>query len=461
MIHSEAKELLRTSSIKLPPALLPLTPIQSHFLRNRRTLHPQAHRFQVLSAGRRSRKTLLGKRRLFYESIGQVNKRYFAGAPIRKQAKEIFWSDLKNYLKIFTVGRPSESDLVINLFNGTEVHVIGLDRPERIEGQPWDGCIITEFPNIKPRAWAENIRPALADTNGWAILEGVPEGRDHYFTMASYNAGGALPPTIPYYGAYGLNPEDPEVCFYSWFSSDVLPVSEIESARRTLDPRTFRQEYEGSFEGYEGLLYYAFSQENEDADKTVRDLDRPVILTCDFNKSPMVWEVGQMTKAYQAGREYKAVKIVQEISIPLFAKTPAAVRLFLDYMEDHQNKTIFLTGDASGQWEGHKDHSTDYVIIRDSLREAGYKVFMRVPSHNPSVNNRVNIVNSLCKTASDLVRLWIVPTATYLLTDLRQNEGDDKGGKNKDDDERTHGSDALDALIWLEFADEFYKMKGN
>jgi len=362
---------------------------------------------------------------------------------------------------MFTVGRPSESDLIITLFNGTEVHVIGLDRPERVEGQPWNGCIITEFANIKPMAWAENIRPALSDTDAWAILEGVPEGRDHYYTMAKTNAGGLIPPTLPYYGAFGTNPEDPEVCFYSWHSADVLPAKEIEALKRVTDPRTFRQEYEGSFEGYEGLLYYAFGPENEDAEKTIREPDKPVILSCDFNKSPMVWEVGQLTKAMQGGREFKALKIIQEISIPMFAKTPAAVRLFIDYMEDHRNKKVILTGDASGQWEGHKDHSTDYVIIRDALQEAGFKVVMKVPSHNPSVNNRVNIVNSLCKTPSGLIRLWVVPTATYLLDDLRENEGDDKGGKNKEDDERTHGSDGLDGMAWLEFAAEFYKTKGK
>ena len=38
-----------------------------------------------------------------------------------------------------------------------EICVVGFDKPERVEGQPWHGGHISEFPNLKPRAWKENI----------------------------------------------------------------------------------------------------------------------------------------------------------------------------------------------------------------------------------------------------------------------------------------------------------------
>jgi hypothetical protein len=31
---------------------------------------------------------------------------------------------------------PSESNLIIYLINGSEIHVLGMDKPERIEGTP-------------------------------------------------------------------------------------------------------------------------------------------------------------------------------------------------------------------------------------------------------------------------------------------------------------------------------------
>ena len=45
---------------------------------------------------------------------------------------------------------------------------------------------------------------------------------------------------------------------------------EVEAARSQLDPRTFRQEFEASFENLTGLVAVSFSDEN--IDKEVEDL---------------------------------------------------------------------------------------------------------------------------------------------------------------------------------------------
>ena len=140
--------------------------------------------------------------------------RYFHGAPTRMQAKQIFWKDLKDYTYAFREKPPNETELYVTLLNGTEIHVIGLDKPERIEGQPWNGCHITEIGNVKESAWPENIRPVLSDTNGFAYLDGVPEGRNHYYDLALNACGGVLPTTFPIKGAYAENPEEKEWCYY-------------------------------------------------------------------------------------------------------------------------------------------------------------------------------------------------------------------------------------------------------
>src|SRR6185436_10838521 len=144
-------------------------------------------RFNTVPAGRRSGKTELGKRKLVRKALGATtpwNPRFFAAAPTRDQAKRIFWDDLKALSPTkFLAGRPSESELMIQYVNGAQLCVVGLDKPERIEGQPWDGGVITEVANVKADAWPKNIRPALSDRNGWCDLEGVPEGRNHYYEL--------------------------------------------------------------------------------------------------------------------------------------------------------------------------------------------------------------------------------------------------------------------------------------
>jgi len=154
-----------------------------------------------------------------------VQGRYFHAAPTYKQAKDIFWDNLKKDTKLFTTTK-SETDLVVKLINGSEIHIIGLDKPERIEGQPWNGCHITEFGNLKGiNAWNSNIRPVLSDTNGWALLDGVPEGRNFYYDIAVKSCGGAIPRSKHKVGSFAE--DGGEWAYYHWFSSDVLSEEEI------------------------------------------------------------------------------------------------------------------------------------------------------------------------------------------------------------------------------------------
>ena len=270
-------------SVSTIPLVRPITPIQDQYLKD------EKHRFLICSAGRRSRKTLIGVRKVLIRAFRNPNRHYFLGAPTHQQAKAIFWnseySGMQRILPRPLIIAESHSDLWVRLPNHSEVHVVGLDKPQRIEGQPWHGCMVTEMADVKPTAWDANIRPVLGDTMGFAILDGVPEGRNHYYDMAVKAAGGAIPITKPLVGAYAEDPLDPQWAFYSWFSSDVLSPVEIEAFRRETDERTFRQEYEGSFEGEEGRAYYAFSLANIVPDAKV--IPSHIHIGMDFNVDPM------------------------------------------------------------------------------------------------------------------------------------------------------------------------------
>lgn len=418
---------------------------------NLRYYHDQ-HRFMVVSAGRRSRKTLISDRKVLTDpgrgALVLPGYKYYLLAPTHNQAKQIYWERIKRDTRLFWSKIPSESSLLIKLKNGSEIQVSGLDRPERIEGQsypPIKGIHITEMASIKARVWENNIRPLLSDNNGFAIIDGVPEGRNHYYQMALYACGGVIPETQPLQGAYGENPDDPEWSFHSWWSSDVLPPGEIDSAKRQLDSRTFDQEYRGSFVSYAGNLYYTFKPDH------VKDIpvnpDLPLWLTCDFNKSPMVWEVAQ-----ESGN---TIKFIDEIAIGYNAKTKHNVINFCNRFKDHRQKVVYLTGDPANNVESHRDFTTDYMMIREVLESQGWKVLLKVMTAHPSINNRVNVFCSLLEHN----RVLVDRKCRYLIMDLERNESDDKGGKDKSDPSQTHASDSADYLIWLLYAREFYGVK--
>ncbi|MBI5971422.1 MAG: hypothetical protein HY884_09750 [Deltaproteobacteria bacterium] len=380
-------------------------------------------RFAVVYSGRRSGKTELAKRRLV---LGlQTRKkwpdpRYFAAAPTRAQAKRIFWKDLKALTPLQWIKRIYEADLCITTQMGSELWVVGLDRPQRIEGAPWDGGVLDEFADMRPHTWAENIRPALSDRNGWCWIIGVPEGINHYKELVDYAASG----------------EDSDWGVYKWRSSDILPAGEIDAARRLLDPRTFRQEYEGSFEGKAGRVYYAYdAQRHEDKTITLK-VHLPVILCCDFNVGACVWEILQT--------DGRAVWVVDEI---VFQNTNT-VEMGKEVLRrwGHPLAGFIVYGDAAGSNRTTAGKS-DYAL----LQGLGFKD-QRIKRANPLVRDRINAVNAMLENTDGAVRLYHHPGCKMLRKDFETVVWRDGGGEvNKGDVERTHATDALGYFIESEF----------
>lgn len=211
-------------------------------------------RFPIVPAGRRSGKTERFKRFLSRTAMWMPNERYFAAAPTYNQAKKIFWEDLKALtLSAAHPRRPSESELKIYMPNGTEIHVLGLDQPQRIEGVEWTGGGVDEIADLKSEAVETNIMPALNTVNptrpdyrAWCWFFGVPEGLNHFYDMAEY----------------ARTSGDPNYGLFHWKSSEILPADVIESAKRTMSRRQYLQEYEASFETATGRIYEDYSPRN-------------------------------------------------------------------------------------------------------------------------------------------------------------------------------------------------------
>src|SRR5688500_1974656 len=124
----------------------------------------------IVAAGRRSFKTERAKRKLVIGTphhpgaLTMDNARFFFGGPTHHQAKRIAWNDLKTMTLPYQKGTPSESELVIRLDNRSEIHVVGLDKPERIEGVLWHGGNLDEIASMKAQTWPAHVQPVTADT---------------------------------------------------------------------------------------------------------------------------------------------------------------------------------------------------------------------------------------------------------------------------------------------------------
>jgi len=393
------------------------------------------HRFNVVPAGRRSGKTERLKRKTVQRAIHGGDffpARFFLAAPTRDQAKRIFWDDIKALIPHEFVRKVSETDLMVRL-PLSEIWVVGMDKPQRIEGTPWDGGGLDEYGNMKPHAWGENVRPALSDRLGWCDFIGVPEGRNHYYELYQR----ARAEMVEKGG-------DSEWGAFHWISADILPPEEIEAARRDLDELTFQQEYEASFINFVGRAYYPFNEKEHCPGPLEYNPKAPLIFCFDFNVAPGVAVVCQEKEWGTAA--------IGEVWIPQNSNTRAVCRRLVKDWGEHKGR-VFCYGDATGGARGSaKTEGSDWDLVKEELRPVfGDQLFFRVPKANPAERARINALNTRLKNGAGDVHLRVDPSKVpHIVRDLegvRLLEGGSGELDKKHDPQLTHPSDALGYYI--------------
>lgn len=362
-------------------------------------------RFVVVPAGRRTGKSEIAKRRGVSRAMGPQrfdDALYVFAAPTYKQAKQIYWADIKRLVPAeFRDGDASEGGLQIKLKNGATIRVVGLDKPERIEGTPLDGIVLDEYGNMKEETWSQHVRPMLADRNGWADFIGVPEGRNHYYEL------------------WMDAQSDPTQSWghYTWTTESILPLylgheaaaQEIAQAKHDLDELSYAQEYLASFVTFSGRAYYAFKTEDVSRGGNLMGCeykpDLPLIFCFDFNVKPGTCAVLQEQEF--DGETLSLV--IGEVFIP---DNSTSERVCRKLIEDwgHHKKAIKLYGDPAG---GHRQTSqslgTDWKIIKEVLNAHFPVVYSSVSRSDPGHRARINALNARCRATDETRRLFVDP----------------------------------------------------
>lgn len=350
---------------------------------------PSGVRFPLVPAGRRSGKTERFKRFLVKQASAYQGQ-YFAAAPTHDQAKKIFWDDLKAFtLSSAHPRRPSESDRIIYLPNGSEIHVIGLDKPQRIEGVPWTGGGIDEFADIKPAAWEANILPALNTVNptmpdyrAWCWLLGVPDGLNHYYDLCAKAESG----------------QDPNFKVFHWKSAEILPPDVIAAMKRAMSAKQYRQEFEASFETASGRIYEDYGKANHTGETIQRH--EQLMWMHDQNYTPLSSAVGV--------RRGDDLYLLDEIVLTSAVSRQSAME-FVEKFADHENKHVLIYGDPAGQAGEKHGHASDYTDIEKVLRANGWTYTRKVKAAHPAIKDRQNAVRAKICTADGHHSLFVNP----------------------------------------------------
>lgn len=386
-------------------------------------------RYAVVPAGRRSGKTEIAIRKLIKAacSFNKATDGYFlCTAPTHSQAKRIFWRTLKKMMPKNAVVRVLEGELAIDLYNGARIQVLGMDKPERVEGFIIDGAILDEYANMRPGIFDLHLGPGLdtVDREGWAYFIGVPDwqGINDYEELFNH--------------ACSSDPTWEDWAGFTWYSEDILDPKVIAAAKARMDEKSYNQEYRATFIKKGGRCYYAYDPELH-KQKTVYNPYDTIEWCHDFNVEPGTSSVIQAQPDGKDG-------VIDEFHIGV-SNTKIMCNAFLEAYGSHQG-LVQLWGDATG---GARKTSalegSDWTIIENILGPVfGDRLISRVPSSNPLEKTRVNTLNARLKTADGKVHLIIDPKCEYLHKDLRMVQCTTDGRIDKrSNPELTHMSDGV------------------
>ena len=383
-------------------------------------------RFAAVVAGRGSGKTELARRRivrfLSYKPAHYTHDPiYFYALPTRDQAKRVAWQHIKSLVpKSWIKGEPSETELSITSIWGTKLYVVGMDKPQRIEGEQWDGCVIDESSDQKPKTFDISVLPALSHRRAWCWRIGVPKRFG--------------PGAQEFKAFYDSAETDPDVTAFTWTSATVLTPDQLRFAKQNLDERDYNEQYEASWESISGQIYYCFSEEN--IKRNIKyNPDRAIVIGSDFNVDPMRWVFGHIYG--------DVLYIFDELDLRNSNTQAALDETYRRYGKHTAGFQFF--GDASSRARKSAAAFSDYAqIVNDDRFEAAE---VHYPEANPSKVDRFSATNAHLRNAAGECRCFISDTCRHLIDDL-VNRSYKPGSREPDDfGDRGHSSDALGYII--------------
>ena len=347
-------------------------------------------RFRVLVAGRRFGKSYLSCIELIKAAIERKGETYFYCAPTYRMAKDIAWKTLKRLVPQVWIKSKNESDLKIELINDSVIELKGTENAMALRGRSLAGVVLDEAAFMDPEVWFEVIRPALADKQGWALFISTPDGTASWF-----------------YDLWCYCKEDPTEEWKRWCFTTIeggnVPKHEIEAARAQLDERTFRQEFEASFENLSGLVAISFGDEN--ISENAKDITvSPILLGVDFNVDPM--------SGICAVKDSDTLYVFDEIMLTGGATTwDFAEEVVRRYGVDR--RVIACPDPTGGARKTAGVGATDHSI----LRRSGFNVSS--PRAPWKIRDKITAVNTALLDASGSRRTFIHPRCKQLIKSLR------------------------------------------
>ena len=376
-------------------------------------------RFKVVIAGRRFGKTHLSIRELCYNARLPDRTVWYV-APTYRQAKMITWKKLRNKLNDLRWAKKiNETELSIELKNGSTISLKGADNYDSLRGIGLDFLVIDEFADVDAEAWYETLRPTLADKQGGALFIGTPKGMNWAHDL---------------YTMFEDYPDEWASFQYTTIEGGNVKPEEVEAARRSLDERTFRQEFEATFETFSGRVFYAFDRKHNLLQYTKPDETTALPelhIGMDFNVDNNSCVIAVRPNA-------TALHVVDEIKL-MGSNTDEMVQEIRNRYPQH--RVIVYPDPAGSQRKTSAGGRTDHTI----LRAAGFTV--KAPHGHNAIRDGVNAVNAKLRNSAGITSLFFDPRCKYAIECLEKHTYKEGTSIPDKDSGFDHMNDALRYMV--------------
>lgn len=210
--------------------------------------HASDKRFKVLIAGARFGKSLAAAKDVLPHLLAGQSAGWLVGPTYALAQPEFLYltADIRDRLGVEIVqqkagGRDSYSRVQTSW--GGELLCLSACRPEGLLGHEIDWLILCEAAHIPREAFERFLRARLSTRNGRLVIATAPHGFN--WVQELYLLGTS-------------DHEDWAGFRHATWDNPLIAASEIESARATLPPETFDEQYGGAFTTSAGAVYREF-----------------------------------------------------------------------------------------------------------------------------------------------------------------------------------------------------------
>ena len=390
--------------------------------------HERQQRWAVIVAHRRCGKTVACINDLIYRAINEnkENGQYAYIAPYYAQSKSVAWSYLKRFSEPLMV-KANESELWVELINGSKIRLFGGDNPDALRGNYLDGCVIDETGDTRPRLWGEVVRPLLSDRKGWCVFIGTPKGHNGFYEL--------------YQNA--LKSPDWYVKVMRSSQTNVIPEEELLDAKKTMTDGQFRAEFECDFEAEILGAIYGVEMRNITDHGRITNVEHDPLFPV-FT----AWDLGYS----------------DDTSIWWFQVVHGEIRV-LDYHSSNGQPIAFYTGLIQAKEREYnyvyRTHWLPHDARAKTLASGGKSIIeqlsVKIPLENMKIVPSLSLQDGIQATRLALMRSWFDSKCEDGIECLRQYQREyDEDKKVFRDKPRhdwtSHGADAFRmlAIAWRE-----------